>query len=42
MVQEAKIEDLYTIEDKLGKGSFGYVVLAKLKNVRPPKFESVV
>jgi hypothetical protein len=28
--------------DKLGKGSFGYVVLAQLKNVRAPKFESEI
>jgi serine/threonine protein kinase len=41
-VSKTKIEDVYTIIDKLGRGSFGYVVLAQIKNIKSPTFESVV
>jgi serine/threonine protein kinase len=40
VVQHTKIEDAYTIIDKLGQGSFGYVVLAEPKNLKPQKLQS--
>ena len=33
MVNSEKVEDKYRIVGKLGRGSFGYVVLATEKNV---------
>ena len=41
-MQLSKIEDVYDIIDKLGKGSFGFVVLAQLKQFNKPKFETVI
>jgi hypothetical protein len=31
VVKRTEIEDVFTIVDKLGRGAFGYVVLAQLK-----------
>lgn len=40
VVQQTKIEDVYTIIDKLGQGSFGYVVLAEPKKIKPQVLKS--
>ena len=39
MVNSEKVEDKYRIVGKLGRGSFGYVLLATEKNVEPQYLE---
>ena len=36
VMQLTQIENVYDIIDKLGMGSFGYVVLGKLKSIKSP------
>jgi hypothetical protein len=35
VVQQRRIEDVYTLESELGMGAFGFVVLAQPKSIDP-------